>query len=251
MKKTWTRRAIVAGGVSAGGVLLATIGSKVAGPVMSTLYRAGESASLAAHRVLLDVTGQPLAREFTRADISATFPAIGTTMPEDETYRRHLERNFSTWRLRVDGLVSKPLSLSVNELRSMPSRTQITAHSCERGWTAIAEWTGVQLARVLELAGPHREAKYVVIHCTDGWYDSYRLDEFEALHPQTILAWGMNGGDLPVRHGAPIRLRIERQLGWKSVKFVERLQLVRDFGAIGSGTGSYVADFGFQWYGGI
>lgn len=241
-----SRRALLVGGAAAGGVIL---GTKLLAPSMNGLYRAGEALTITSHRLLL--AGNPLAREFSVADISKNFPVIGTAMPESESYQRLLSDGFADWRLTVDGMVAKPLSLSLDDLRRMPSRTQITAHSCERGWTAIAQWTGVQLSHVLGLARPLSTARYVVVYCEDGWYDSYRVDEFEALHPQTLLAYGMNGRDLPVPHGGPVRLRIERQLGWKSVKFINRLQLVEGFEHIGEGTGSYVADFGFQWYGGI
>lgn len=249
MSKLISRRALMIGGATAGGIALAGAGATALAPAFDGLYRAGEALTLASHRLLL--AGNPLAREFGIADISRSFPVIGTALPEDEQYLRQLARGFADWRLAIDGLVAHRLSLSLTDLKQMPARTQITAHSCERGWTAIAQWTGVQLARVLSLAAPLPEARYAVVYCVDGWYDSYRLDTFEALHPQTILAYGMNGADLPVRHGAPVRLRVERQLGWKSVKFVSRVQLVDRLDRIGEGKGSFVADFGFQWYGGI
>lgn len=242
-----TRRAIVTGGAMLGGYVAA----RSLATALPAAFRGGEALTLASHRWLLSVAGQPLAREYSVEQISPEFPTVGTVNPEDEEYQALRRLGFTTWRLPVDGLVERPLSLSLAELRSMPARTQITAHSCERGWTAIAQWTGVQLSRVLDLAGPKAEARYVVMHCVDGWYDSYTLDEFEALHPQTILAYGMNGVDLPVQHGAPLRLRVERQLGWKSLKYVNRVQLVDSVDEIGEGSGSFAADIGFQWYGGI
>lgn len=238
---------MLAGGVVAGGYLV----TRGVAEVLPAAFRAGEAVTLASHRLLLSATGQPLAREYDIDRISPEFPAIGTIMPEDTHYQRLRKGGFSDWRLPVGGLVERPLSLSLADLRALPARTQVTAHSCERGWTAIAQWTGVQMSRILELAGPRPSARYVVVYCVDDWYDSYRLDAFEALHPQTILAYGMNGDDLPIRHGAPVRLRVERQLGWKSLKFVDRIELVDRLDRIGEGTGSYVADFGFQWYGGI
>lgn len=240
-----SRRALIVGGISAAGLLLAWNRDKI----LNGLYRTGDALTLASHRALL--ANDPLAREFSVADISKTFPTVGTDRPEDENYQRLLAGGFVDWRLEIDGLVAQPRSLSLVELQRMPARTQITAHSCERGWTAIAQWTGVQLARVLSLVAPRPEARYVVCYCTDGWYDSFRLSTFEALHPQTILAYGMNGGELPVAHGAPVRLRVERQLGWRSLKFVNRISLVDRIDRIGAGKGSYAADFGFQWYGGI
>lgn len=241
-----SRRKLILGGASAGGILLAGVAARYS----NELYRVGEDLSRGTHRLLL--RNNPLAREFTTRDISKNFPAIGTTMPESEAYQRLLHGRFAQWRLPVGGLVDKPLSFSLADLRAMPARTQITAHSCERGWTAIAEWTGVQLSRVLELVKPQAKARWVAIHCADGWWDSYSLDPFEALHPQTLLTYGMNGGDLPVQHGAPVRLRVERQLGWKSLKYVDRIELVEDYRQLGFGKGSLVADeYNFQWYGGI
>jgi DMSO/TMAO reductase YedYZ molybdopterin-dependent catalytic subunit len=241
-----SRRKLLIGGASAGGILLAGVATRYS----NELFRVGEDLSRVTHRLLL--RNNPLAREFTARDISRNFPAIGTTMPESESYQRLLHGRFAEWRLPVGGLVDKPLSFSLADLQAMPARTQITAHSCERGWTAIAEWTGVQLSRVLELVKPKPKARWVAIHCADGWWDSYSLDQFEALHPQTLLTYGMNGGDLPVQHGAPVRLRIERQLGWKSLKYVDRIELVEDYRQLGYGKGSLVADeYNFQWYGGI
>lgn len=241
-----SRRKLIIGGASAGGILLAGAATRYS----NDLYRVGEDLSRVTHRLLL--RNNPLAREFTTRDISKNFPAIGTTMPEGETYQRLLHGRFAEWRLPVGGLVDKPLSFSLADLQALPARTQITAHSCERGWTAIAEWTGVQLSRVLELVKPQPKARWVAIHCADGWWDSYSLDQFEALHPQTLLTYGMNGHELPVQHGAPVRLRVERQLGWKSLKYVDRIELVEDYRQLGYGKGSLVADeYDFQWYGGI
>ena len=132
---------------------------------------------------------------------------------------------------------------------ALPARTQITLHACEQGWSAIGQWTGVPLAQVLAAAGMRPEARYVVIRTVDGWWDSYDL--FDALHPQTILAYGMNGGDLPVAHGAPVRLRVERQLGYKSLKYLASIEAVARVDGIGHGRGSMVAGLGFSWYGGI
>lgn len=241
-----SRRSLLIGGVSAGGVLLAGAGAKYS----NELFRVGEDLSRATHRLLLQ--GNPLAREFTTRDISRNFPAIGTTLPESELYQRLLHGRFADWRLPVGGLVDKPMSFSLADLQGLPARSQITAHSCERGWTAIAQWTGVQLSRVLDLVKPQSKARWVAVHCADGWWDSYSLDQFEALHEQTLLAYGMNGADLPVQHGAPVRLRVERQLGWKSLKYVDRIELVEDYRRLGYGKGSLVADeYDFQWYGGI
>lgn len=249
MSNPISRRALLIGGVSAGGQILAGAGAKFVAPAFSGLYRLGETLTRTSHRLLL--ANDPLAREFGVNDISKVFPTVGTVMPEDEDYQRLLAARFVEWRLTIDGLVERPMSLSLADLKRMPARTQITAQSCERGWTAIAQWKGVQLSRILNVAEPRPEARYVVCYCVDGWYDSFSLDTFEALHPQSILAYGMNGDELPVQHGAPVRLRVERQLGWRSLKYINRISLVDRLDRIGEGKGSYAADFRFQWYGGI
>lgn len=251
MSKLITRRKLILGAASAGGLIIAgtSLSKEHAIAAYFGMNRVGETLSRLSHRALL--SGNPLAREFSVSDISAPFPTIGTVMPEGELYQRQLANRFVDWKLPIDGLVSRPLTLSLADLKQFPARTQITAHSCERGWTAIAQWTGVQLSRVLELVTPLAKARYVVVHCADGWYDTFTLDHFEALHPQTILAYGMNDADLPTAHGAPVRLRVERQLGYKSLKFITRIQLAERFDDIGRGYGSFAADLGYQWYAGI
>jgi DMSO/TMAO reductase YedYZ molybdopterin-dependent catalytic subunit len=200
-----------------------------------------------------------LAREFAPADISADFRANGSTSVDDPEYQRLAEGGFAEWRLTVDGIVQRPLSLSLAELRAMPSRTQITRHDCVEGWSCIGQWTGVRLARVLALAGLRPSARYVVFRCADTlertldnsgqYYES--VDLIDAVHPQTILAYEMNGVPLPVAHGAPLRLRVERQLGYKMAKYVMRIEVVDGFADIGRGKGSFWADRGYEWYAGI
>src|SRR5262249_44262689 len=155
-----------------------------------------------------------LAREFSRSDISKAIPVNGPP-PEDETYQRLLANDFADWRLKVDGMVARPSSFSLADLKRFPLRSQITHQACEEGWSFIAEWSGVQLSYVLNLVGMHSQAKYVVFFVFDKWWDS--LDMGDAWHPQTLLAYGMNGQDLPAPHGAPVRLRVPRQLGYKSL----------------------------------
>ncbi len=149
----------------------------------------------------------------------------------------------------MKGLVERPTAFSLADLKAMPSRTQITLHACEQGWSAIAQWTGVPLSHVLAAVGMRPEARFVVIRTVDGWWDSYDL--FDALHPQTILATGMNGGPLPVAHGAPVRLRVERQLGYKSLKYLASIEAVDRVDGLGQGRGSMVGELGFSWYAGI
>ena len=210
-------------------------------------YGASNALTFAIQRFLL--RHQPLAREFGPDAISTVFPTINTTDPKDEGYQRSKAIGFSDWRLPVSGLVAKPASFSLADLRAMPARTQITLHSCEQGWSAIAGWTGVPLAHLLASVELKPEARFIVIRSVDGWWDSYDL--FDALHPQTILAYGMNGADLPVAHGAPVRLRVERQLGYKSLKYLTSIEAVARIDGFGRGRGSMVAEQGFAWYAGI
>lgn len=217
------------------------------GPGRGGLYGLSDALSFTVQRFLL--RHQPLVREFGPESISSVFPTINTTDPDDPAYRRSKAAGFSDWRLPVRGLVEKPGAFSLADLRAMPARTQITLHSCEQGWSAIGGWTGVALSHVLGVVGLRPEARFVVIRTVDGWWDSYDL--FDALHPQTILAYGMNGGALPIAHGAPVRLRVERQLGYKSLKYLASIEAVARVDGIGQGRGSMVSELGFSWYGGI
>lgn len=200
-----------------------------------------------------------LAQEFTEADIRQPQRPNGVTAPDDPVYQRLLSNDFADWRLEVTGLVEKPQSLSRQQLMNMPSRTQITRHDCVEGWSCIAKWTGVPLALVLDAAMVKPNARYVVFHCLDTidrdlsgdikYYGS--IDLIDARHPQTILAYAVNGKPLPVENGAPLRVRVERQLGYKMPKYVQKIALVDSFGAMGLGKGGYWEDRGYDWYGGI
>jgi len=245
MKKP-SRRKLLAGFAGAGGAYLAASRGTFP-PACRGIFGASDALTFAAHRALL--SHQPLAREFGREMITKNFPVNGTRNPEDASYQKLLAGRFTDWRLPVDGLVSNPGELPLSLLKSLPSRTQITQHSCEEGWSAIGEWTGVQLSRVLERVGAIPQARYVVFRTVDGWWDS--LDMSDAMHPQTLLAYGMNGGDLPVAHGAPLRLRVERQLGYKNLKFVSRITVTDRVDNIEDGTGSGAFSAGFPWYAGI
>jgi DMSO/TMAO reductase YedYZ molybdopterin-dependent catalytic subunit len=164
---------------------------------------------------------------------------------------------FADWRLTVTGLVQKPLSLSLAQLKALPARTQITRHDCVEGWSAIAQWTGVQLGGILHAAALQPTARYIVFRCADDlggdgagfYYES--IDLFDAFHPQTILAHTMNGAPLDVPHGAPIRLRVERQLGYKQAKYVNAIEVVDRLNLIGGGHGGFWEDRGYEWYAGI
>jgi DMSO/TMAO reductase YedYZ molybdopterin-dependent catalytic subunit len=252
-----TRRALIAGGSAAAATLTAAC-DRVAAPDRHMLHRLlgfGEVLSQQAQRLLL--AGQPLAREFAEADISVAFPVNGTERPGGTAYFRYVTSNFESFRLTIDGLVKKPLSLSLDDIKVMPSRTQITLHACDQGWSAIGKWTGVPLGALLQAAELAPGARYIVFHCMDQlvrrpdgfYYES--IDLFDALHPQTILAYGMNGKALPVKHGAPLRLRVERQIGYKSAKFVQRIEAVDRLNHIAGGHGGFWPDRGYQWYAGL
>jgi DMSO/TMAO reductase YedYZ molybdopterin-dependent catalytic subunit len=246
MNKPISRRELLAGLPAAGSLLLAGCRESLP-PTYGSLYDVSNALTFASHRLLL--RKQPLAREFGREMISKRFPAINTTNPDSFWYQILRGGGFADWCLPVEGMVSRPAELSLDVLKSFPSRTQVTQHNCEQGWSAIAEWTGVPLARVLQEVGTLPQARYVVFHTEDGWWDS--LDMFDALHPQTLLAYGMNGGDLPVRHGAPVRLRVERQLGYKSLKYLSRIELTDRLDDVEDGTGAVGASHGYSWYAGI
>jgi DMSO/TMAO reductase YedYZ molybdopterin-dependent catalytic subunit len=252
MTRVISRRAVV--GTLASGTLLAGCGRLDNTAPANALLQLSDGLTLRAQRLLL--SQRPLVRELAAADISTHFPTNGTVLPTGDYYQRLLENDFKDWKLKVHGLVERPLAWSLEELRAMPSRTQITMHNCDEGWSAIGQWTGVQLARLLNLARPRLNARYVVFHCLDTqqadgvpYYES--IDLVDAVHPQTILAYGMNGASLPVGHGAPLRLRVELQIGYKNAKYVDRIELVDRLSTIGKGRGGWWEDFDrAPWYAG-
>ena len=221
-------------------------------PAVRKILSMGEEMNRASQRVLMD--RDALAREFTRADLSPTFRSNGTKLPPGAAYAAHAASGFADWRIKVTGLVARPLSLSLADIRAMPQRTQITRHDCVEGWSAIGQWTGPQLRRILAAAGVKDRARYIVFRCADRiggdlYYES--CDMVDALHPQTIMAWALNNAVLPIANGAPLRLRIERQLGYKHAKYLMRIELVERFDDIRDGKGGYWEDNGYEWYAGI
>jgi DMSO/TMAO reductase YedYZ molybdopterin-dependent catalytic subunit len=216
---------------------------------------AGETWSRYAHKTL--VSRRAMAQEFTEADLSPSFRSNGTSNPASPVYQALARNGFADWTLKVDGLVAHPTQFSLAQLRAFPSRTQITRHDCVEGWSAIGKWTGVQLSRVLGVVQPMPAARFVVFHCADPmeadpaslYYESIDMDD--AYHPQTILAYGLNDKALPVANGAPLRLRVERQLGYKHAKYLMHVQLVDSLAPIRGGKGGYWEENGYQWYAGI
>ncbi|HLZ79005.1 MAG TPA: molybdopterin-dependent oxidoreductase [Sphingomonas sp.] len=247
------RRLIGSLGVGAGGLLLAGCDKINASPSVKGLLGLGERATFGAQRIIGDRAA--LAPEYGATEMSPIFRTNGNTAPASPDYQADAATNFAGWRLVVDGLVQRPLSLSLDQIRNAPRRTQTTRHDCVEGWSAIGQWTGVPLGLLLKQAGLRSSARYIVFHCADDfhgtpYYES--IDLIDAFHPQTILAWGMNGQPLSVAHGAPLRLRVERQLGYKQAKYVVRVEAVSSLAGMGGGKGGYWEDVAnYQWYAGI
>lgn len=251
-----TRRQMLLRGSSVlGGLLLAGCDRLTNAPSFQRMLESAEALTYRSQRLLLG--SGALAREFRESDLSPVFRSNGTSFPDTDLYTRLLENQFADWRLTVGGLVAKPLSLSLAALRAMPSRTQITRHDCVEGWSAIGKWTGVPLSSVLKLAQVMPHARYVVFHCADTlggseaetYYES--VDLLDAFHPQTLLAYELNAKPLPVQNGAPLRLRVERQLGYKQAKYIVGIDVVAGLGGIRGGGGGFWEDQGYEWYAGI
>jgi DMSO/TMAO reductase YedYZ molybdopterin-dependent catalytic subunit len=210
------------------------------------IYGLGETLTYASQHLL---TRHSFAREFSRSQISER-PLANEIAAFGEEFKRLQAGGFADWRLSVDGLVDRPGSFSLDQLKSYPSRSQITELSCEEGWTYIAEWIGVPLSHVLNLVGTHPQARYVVYFSIEpDWWES--IDMADAMHPQTFLTYGMNGDVLPVGNGGPLRMRLPRQLGYKSVKFITHLTVTDSMKKFGKGLGSASPEAGYAWYAGI
>ena len=248
-----TRRKLITTGLSAtAGVAGIAVATRLADqyglipPDCGNIYRPGEALTFAAQRLL---GSRSLAREFSFSQISNPPHANGKP-PKSEEFKRLEAGGFADWRLSIDGMVTRPVTLSLADLRSYPSRSQITHLACEEGWSFIAQWTGVPLAHILDIAGASPKAKYVFYFSIQPrWWDS--VDMADALHPQTLVTYGMNGGNLPAGHGGPLRLRVPRQLGYKSVKYINRMTVTDSPKGFGEGMGSFAAERGYSWYSGI
>jgi DMSO/TMAO reductase YedYZ molybdopterin-dependent catalytic subunit len=238
-----------------GTLLLAGCDRLTNAPSFQRVLESAEGLTYRSQRLLLG--SGALAREFSESEVSPVFRSNGTSFPDTDLYRRILASQFAEWRLAVGGLIVKPLSLSLSELRALPARIQITRHDCVEGWSAIGKWKGVPLASVLKLVGVLPQARYVVFHCADSlgyseedrYYES--IDLLDAFHPQTILAYELNGKPLPVQNGAPLRLRVERQLGYKQAKYIVGIDVVASLAGIRGGKGGFWEDQGYEWYAGI
>jgi DMSO/TMAO reductase YedYZ molybdopterin-dependent catalytic subunit len=253
MSESVSRRKLITTGLAtAAGVSGLAVAARLADryglipPDHGGIYGVGETLTYASQRLLM--SHHSLAREFDRSQISKVAPVNGDP-PQSDDYRRLLAGGFADWRLDVDGLVARPASFSLAELNRLPRRNQITHQACEEGWSFIAEWTGVPLGDLLDSVGVLPQARYVVFFPFDEFWES--LDMPDAWHPQTLLAYAMNGQELPTPHGAPVRLRVPRQLGYKSVKYLDRISVVDTLKDIGQGLGSRSPEIGYSWYAGI
>jgi DMSO/TMAO reductase YedYZ molybdopterin-dependent catalytic subunit len=245
-----TRRTLLLGGA---GTLLAGCDKLTNSEGFRGVLRSSEGLTMRAQRLIS--SREAMAREFGAADMSPVFRSNGTSNPNTPDYNRLAAGRFADWRLTVDGLVRRPLRLSLDQIRGLPRRTQITRHDCVEGWSAIGKWTGVPLSLVLDGAQLRDEARFIVFHCMDRYgnrpyYES--IDLVDAFHPQTILAWALNDAMLPVPNGAPLRLRVERQLGYKHAKYLQRIEARATLAGLYEGRGGYWEDSNdYEWYAGI
>lgn len=244
-----SRRKLIKRAGALGGLLLAGCDTQYYKPpvVRDGLMGVADIMTMASQRMLM--SNEQLVQEHDSSEITKNFPVWNQSNPEDEEYQQLRAENYRDWRLPVTGLVNKPISMSLSDLKRLPRRTQTTMHICEQGWSAIAQWTGAPLLSVIQAAGGIKpSAKYIMINAYGGWYEGY--DMFDVAHPQTILAYGMNGKDLPLGNGAPLRLRVERHCGYKQLKFIKSIEVVSSVESFGRGTGGLNSDYDFHWYAG-
>ncbi len=252
------RRALLGASAAGLGVLVSGCDEFVRARQTRDVLKLGQVMSLTVQRAI--ISSQPLAREFSPSQVSPIFKVNGSRDPGTDEYRALQADNFASYRLEVDGLVHAPRSFSLTDLRTILPRSQITRHDCVEGWSAIGKWTGAPLHEVLIQCAPDASARFVVFQCYDSlpaggrrktpYYES--IDLFDAYHPQTLLAYALNDAPLAVGHGAPLRLRVERQLGYKQAKFIKRITLTSSLAGIYGSNGGYWEDIaGYEWYGGI
>lgn len=245
-----TRRKLIVG---AGALVLTGCDQLNRSPGFRSLLRSSERLTMRAQRLIS--AREALAREFTAEDLSPVFRSNGTAMPDTPHYQQLAGGRFADWRLTVDGLVQRPLSLSLAQVQQCPRRTQITRHDCVEGWSAIGKWTGALLGPILDSAGLRDDTRYIVFHCMDRfgelpYYES--IDLIDAFHPQTILAYALNDQVLPIPNGAPLRLRVERQLGYKQAKYLHRIEARASLDGLYGGKGGFWEDTtDYEWYAGI
>jgi DMSO/TMAO reductase YedYZ molybdopterin-dependent catalytic subunit len=246
------RKLIVTGLAAAAGASGLGVAARVAQryglvpPDHGGIYGFGETLTYASQRLL---TRHSMAREFSRSQISKP-PFPNEMAPPSDAFKRLQAGGFADWQLTVDGMVDRPGTFSLAQLKSYPSRSQITMVQCEEGWSYIAEWIGVPLLHVLDAVGVQPQARYVVYFSVEpDWWDS--MDMADAVHPQTFLTYGMNGDELPVGNGGPLRMRVPRQLGYKNVKFITHLTVTESLKRFGKGLGSAAPEGGYAWYAGI
>jgi DMSO/TMAO reductase YedYZ molybdopterin-dependent catalytic subunit len=252
MNKFSRRKLIATGAAAVAGVAGLTAADRIARryglipPDGGGIYGPGETLTYAAQRL---ITRHTLAREFSRSQISEK-PFANAIAPANDQFKKLQAGGFADWRLVVDGMVNHPMTLSLADLRSMPTHNQITEVVCEEGWSYVAEWIGTPLYNVLNEAGLHPNVRYIVYRSIDpAIWES--IDMADAFHPQTFLTMGMNNGELPVGFGGPLRLRLPRQLGYKSVKFVTQITATDSMKKFGKGLGSVDPEYGYSWYAGI
>ncbi|MEG3144912.1 molybdopterin-dependent oxidoreductase [Sphingomonas sp. RT2P30] len=248
-----TRRTVLTSGALGAGLVLSGCDKLAEQPAFRKILFSGEKINQGLQRSLS--ARHALAAEFRPDQMSPFFRTNGTANPNTPDYNAMVGENFAGWQLKVGGLVATPLSLSLAQLRAIPARTQITRHDCVEGWSAIGKWHGPLLGTILKAAGVRDTARFVVFTCADlyggrPYYES--IDLIDAFHPQTILAWALNDAPLSVGHGAPVRLRVERQLGYKHAKYVMKIDAVASLDGIGKGKGGYWEDnVDYDWYAGI
>ena len=247
-RRKWITAGIAAAAGASGIAVAATVARRygLVPPDSGGVYGPGETLTYAAQRLL---TRHSMAREFSRGEISGK-PFANEVDALGDEFSRLQAANFVDWKLTVNGMAARPATFSLAEIRSFPRNSHITMIGCEEGWTYIAEWEGVRLSYVLDRVGALPQVRYVVYWSYQkGWWES--IDMADAVHPQTLVAHRMNGTEMPVPFGGPLRLRVPRQLGYKNIKYLTRVTLTDNLKSFGKGLGSSAPEAGYAWYAGI